>query len=1695
MKRKILSWLLSLCMLLSLMPTTVFADEGTSAAAVVKNEKTGAEYTDIATAISKASVGDTLIILSDITNVAINVDKSVEITSTDKKTLDNVSITADGAEVELTVSNLKFTGTSYINANNAKALTVTDVEADVTLNKADTVTNSRAAFISLGASELNDQPLKVLINDNDIVVNGNNYPDPVLGWRYIADDSVISGNTFGSADAPNWEAVKLMNVMDGATITLEGNTAYVSGNGFAFGQNNSRDNSYSVEIRNNTFVGDGVDYVWVEVSKATVTNAKVNATSDNKVVVGDEERSLTADDLKTENTLKYYMGIDVVTDEDGKVIAGTLKAGSNKECIAEGCEFVKNEDGSYVVGTVSDITGSGTVEDPFVIDSLEGFKEFRDKVNAGNTYDKQYIKLTTDIDLANEEWTPIGYMGATFKGNFDGENNTISNLKITKTTDNTAKNNGIGLFGRTDSPAVIQNFTIENVDITGSLYVGAVVGLGYTGKAIENVTVKGNIAINAYWYAGVIGGNGYMNLVNNCHVIGNDGSYIKGNDGSYIGGIWGFRGEGNQKITNCTVTNIEITGVDRVGGISGIGHYGNTISDCTVKDVTINATDADATTVGIIAGACQGNTGSMTTYKNNVVENVIAKVGDKEITNIYGTKIDGTTAVTNYVAQVNSQNYETLADAAKAANAGDTIVLLADVSDAGNVTVKSGVTLDGNGYTISGNSAIYMSSTGTTVVKNINFNNIHNEKGNLSAIYATGLVGNADVTITGCAFDNVDWDALQITTKKDSTDTVKVTITGNTFEATDKTIDTQRYIHTQASGHESIDLTITGNKMYAGAISSISVYYFTEEGSTFNLNGNYVEDWESINIALRTDNTNDTVYLAGELIEYFANEELTEMIYPVAMVDVDSYNEDYYMSLEEAVKAAETGKTVTILENGTYTLPAFSKDITINASEDTEAIIDMTKAVALSGANVTFENITFKYADNATYTGLQHVNSVTYNNCIINGQVFLYGNTEIFNNCTFNQTDSNNYNVWTYGGKYVEFNDCTFNSAGKSVLVYNEGATATDLEVKNCEFIATEAVEGKAAIEIDTSLMPDGTEINITSSTATGFATGSISGNTLWNDKKDQTDLEVKVNGAKVWPLSADITYGAYNFSASGEGEKYRENFLIDVYNIVAEKSLELKLYSGETLVATTTLRETDRDDKTAIARPIIRDAVTVNVVVAGRLSGSWDTVWHEAPSIKYIPDKAEVYADGKLVETFEELFADEDKAAYIALPGVAKVASVTDASGNVSYYATLNEAFAAVEVAGKAGATITLLEDVTLTEGITVTNANVLSGVTLDGNGKTITANIEGTILRFGKEGNQWCTGVKIEDITIDGTATYALYLRGGTSSELTNVTITGDYDDVYGAVIFYGTHGATLTDCDIVSGFVNGQDNNPLKLVNSKIGTLLANSAENEGAKIFVNEESYIDTAIVAGDSTIMIDPASLEYIGSIVNYDGKDFVAEVAGVLYTNIQTAVDVAENGEAKTVTLLVDTSEDTILIPEDVILDLNGHKLTAKYVVAFDGASIIDSSEANSGLLIVAKNRLALDTDNEQLPIWNGEGYVFVERPEFMQVTQSEEVTKYLFRPSFDEYARNLLIPGKETSGITIGVHISWTVAGSTRTMDCVYEDVTVANVFNSLNNPDEPNRAFSLNLSNADELEDLTVSVIIKSEETGVIVQSDYFN
>ena len=165
--------------------------------------------------------------------------------------------------------------------------------------------------------------------------------------------------------------------------------------------------------------------------------------------------------------------------------------------------------------------------------------------------------------------------------------------------------------------------------------------------------------------------------------------------------------------------------------------------------------------------------------------------------------------------------------------------------------------------------------------------------------------------------------------------------------------------------------------------------------------------------------------------------------------------------------AASQGGTFT-LADGNYTMPSVSnQNVTINGTEDTVITVGKPN---LGGSNVTFNGVTVNGSGYST--GVQHVNTVTYNDATINGEMCLYGEKVVFNNCTFNLA-SGQY-IWTYGAKNVEFNNCTFNTAGKAILIYNEGAGASHVTVKNCTFNATEgakagaiANQNCAAIEID----------------------------------------------------------------------------------------------------------------------------------------------------------------------------------------------------------------------------------------------------------------------------------------------------------------------------------------------------------------------------------------------------------------------------------------------------------------------------------------------------------------------------------------------------------------------------------------------------------------------------------------------------
>ncbi len=251
----------------------------------------------------------------------------------------------------------------------------------------------------------------------------------------------------------------------------------------------------------------------------------------------------------------------------------------------------------------------------WTIESLDEFKAFRDEVNAGETFSKWTIKLETYIDLNNEEWTPIGGQKIPetnkyyeFQGNFDGQGHTIKNLYIKKSVTRYTADSNVGLFGRTTNGSV-KNLTLENVDITGGIGVGAVCGNPYT-SSYSNINVIGDVKVLGFAYVGgILGRNVYANLTS-LTVNANEGSYVKAESGiyrSYVGGVVGFLAEGYKVIQDVS-SNINVYGsTQNVGGLFGNIHFGNYLVDCTctAKEIAITGCvydEASCEEIGGIAG-------------------------------------------------------------------------------------------------------------------------------------------------------------------------------------------------------------------------------------------------------------------------------------------------------------------------------------------------------------------------------------------------------------------------------------------------------------------------------------------------------------------------------------------------------------------------------------------------------------------------------------------------------------------------------------------------------------------------------------------------------------------------------------------------------------------------------------------------------------------------------------------------------------------------------------------------------------------------------------------------------------------------------------------------------------------------------------------------------------------------------------
>lgn len=206
--------------------------------------------------------------------------------------------------------------------------------------------------------------------------------------------------------------------------------------------------------------------------------------------------------------------------------------------------------------------GTGMENDPYQINTAEELAYFAKTVNEGQPYNGLYIVLKNDLDLNNQEWTPIGNSRNPFKGNFDGDNHTVTGMQIS----NSSKDY-VGLFGectKHNINSAIKNITVRNSDICGKSHVGAIVGWAYE--------------IN----------------IENCRSIAN-----KINGERRVGGICGyFGGNPGGKVSQC-YNSSEVSGKRSAGGIAGMGDRCTAENCLNTGEIKVTTTQNESTGGGI----------------------------------------------------------------------------------------------------------------------------------------------------------------------------------------------------------------------------------------------------------------------------------------------------------------------------------------------------------------------------------------------------------------------------------------------------------------------------------------------------------------------------------------------------------------------------------------------------------------------------------------------------------------------------------------------------------------------------------------------------------------------------------------------------------------------------------------------------------------------------------------------------------------------------------------------------------------------------------------------------------------------------------------------------------------------------------------------------------------------------------------
>ena len=229
----------------------------------------------------------------------------------------------------------------------------------------------------------------------------------------------------------------------------------------------------------------------------------------------------------------YYSYDEVLINGKNIVTIGALPDEDFDQWLAQGRfldvnERLSQENGYYLINNASD---------------------FKQLLAFGQNATLKF-RLTNDLDLGVEPNFYIPYLA----GEFDGNGHKISNLSF-----NLDFVYGVGLFGYLAPGGKVSQVGVENVNITGLRFVGALVGWNY-GGTVSNSYSTGSVTGN--FCVGGLVGMSWPGTVSNSYSTASVSGNIK------VGGLVGDS-RGTMSTVNNSYSTGSVTGEDSVGGLVG----------------------------------------------------------------------------------------------------------------------------------------------------------------------------------------------------------------------------------------------------------------------------------------------------------------------------------------------------------------------------------------------------------------------------------------------------------------------------------------------------------------------------------------------------------------------------------------------------------------------------------------------------------------------------------------------------------------------------------------------------------------------------------------------------------------------------------------------------------------------------------------------------------------------------------------------------------------------------------------------------------------------------------------------------------------------------------------------------------------------------------------------------------------------